>query len=291
TRRSTSNRSYGPRGQHATPGVSMVHGRGQAMRSIRICGESLAQHASSRAYALVLGLGVSVSLLHPAASLAGTFTTFGETFQRVAGAPVTVTRSFSVPNPSTTYTLRVDNGGFPAGQFCRVSSAIVDVNGVNVVGTSDLSQNIATVERSVSLSKSNLLTVELRVSLTSSDAVSGIARCPDPVTVSTEGAGQVVSGTAVDSAGNQATVSVTLNIDRSRPTISAVVSPSANAAGWNNSDVRVSFTCTDGGSGIARCPDPITVSTEGAGQVVTGTAVDVAGNQATASVTLNIDKS
>ena len=140
----------------------MVHGRGQAMRSIRICGKSLAQHATSRAYALVLGLGVSVSLLHPAASLAGTFTTFGETFQRVAGAPVTVTRSFSVPNPSTTYTLRVDNGGFPAGQFCRVSSAMVDVNGVNVVGTSDLNQNIATVERSVSLSKSNLLTVELR---------------------------------------------------------------------------------------------------------------------------------
>ena len=105
----------------------MVHGRGQAMRSIRICGKSLAQHATSRAYALVLGLGVSVSLLHPSASLAGTFTTFGETFQRAAGAPVTVTRSFSVPNPSTTYTLRVDNGGFPAGQFCRVSSAMVDV--------------------------------------------------------------------------------------------------------------------------------------------------------------------
>jgi len=279
---------------------------------------------------LVLGLGASVFLLHPSASLAGTFTTFGETFQRGTGAPVTVMRTFSVPNPATTYTLRVDNGGFPAGQLCRVSSAIVDVNGVHVIRTSDLSQNIATVERSVSLSRTNLLTVELRsdpgcgitlriigmnntppvitaavsppanaagwnntdvhVSFTCTDAISGVARCPDPVTVSAEGAGQVVSGTAVDVAGNQSNVSVTLNIDKSRPAVSAVVSPPANAAGWNSTDVRVSFTCTDAVSGIARCPDPVTVSTDGAGQVVSGVATDLAGNQATASVTLNVDK-
>src|SRR2546427_5158406 len=137
----------------------MVHGRGQAMRSIRICGKSLAQHATSRAYALVLGLGVSVSLLHPSASLAGTFTTFGETFQRAAGAPVTVTRSFSVPNPSTTYTLRVDNGGFSPGQVCRGSRAMVDGDGVKVVGTSHLNQKNATGGRAVSLFQSNILTV------------------------------------------------------------------------------------------------------------------------------------
>src|SRR5207245_2005192 len=130
-----------------------------------------------------------------------------------------------------------------------------------------------------------------RVSFTCTDAISGIARCPDPVTVSTEGAGQVVSGTAVDVAGNQSSVSVTLNIDKSRPAVSAVVSPPANAGGWNNTDVRVSFACTDAISGIARCPDPVTVSTEGAGQVVSGTAVDIAGNQSSVSVTLNIDKS
>src|SRR5205814_3061279 len=130
----------------------------------------------------------------------------------------------------------------------------------------------------------------VRVSFTCTDGGSGIARCPDPITVSTEGAGQVVTGTAVDVAGNQAAASVTLNIDKSRPGISAVVSPPPNAAGWNNTDVRVSFTCTDATSGIARCPDPVTLSTEGAGQVVSGTAVDVAGNQSSVSVTLNIDK-
>jgi len=75
-----------------------------------------------------------------------------------------------------------------------------------------------------------------------------------------------------------------------KPTITATVEPPANTAGWNNSDVTVSFTCTDHLSGIESCTDPITVTTEGSGQVVSGTAVDLAGNTATVDVALNIDK-
>jgi len=54
--------------------------------------------------------------------------------------------------------------------------------------------------------------------------------------------------------------------------------------------VTVSFTCNDSTSGIASCTYATTVTTDGAGQVITGTAVDNAGNTATTSVTLNIDK-
>jgi hypothetical protein len=54
--------------------------------------------------------------------------------------------------------------------------------------------------------------------------------------------------------------------------------------------VTVKFTCADATSGVAECPADVTVTTEGAGQVVTGTAKDKAGNTATTSVTLNIDK-
>src|SRR5438034_581927 len=341
---------------------------GRSMRSVRVLGKSFdaparradrltrsrswgAQRAASLAMdSLALGLAAVLLLLVPAVSLAGTFTAFGETYQRGTGAPVTVTRSFSALNLSTTYTLRIDNGGLPSGQFCRVSSAVVGLNGVEVVGPSDFNRreletereregekeredehrSVAVIERRVSLATTNVLTVELRggpgcgltlriigvdndlplitaaasppanaagwnntdvrVTFTCADAISAIARCSDPVTVTTEGAGQVVSGTAVDIAGNQSSVSITLNIDKSRPVVSAVVSPPANAAGWNNTDVRVSFTCTDATSGIARCPDPVTVTTEGAGQVVSGTTEDGAGNQASVSVTLNIDK-
>jgi YD repeat-containing protein len=80
------------------------------------------------------------------------------------------------------------------------------------------------------------------------------------------------------------------SLDNVRPTITASVTPASNAAGWNNSDVTVTFICSDLGSGIATCPMPVTVVTEGAGQIISGTAVDKSGNTATTSVTLNVDK-
>ena len=57
----------------------------------------------------VRALGLAGVLLVPyfAISLAGTFTAFGEIYQRVTSAPVTVSRSFSVLNPSIPYNLRI----------------------------------------------------------------------------------------------------------------------------------------------------------------------------------------
>ncbi|MCI0441056.1 MAG: Ig-like domain-containing protein, partial [Chloroflexi bacterium] len=77
--------------------------------------------------------------------------------------------------------------------------------------------------------------------------------------------------------------------DSTPPTIIASIAPSANPAGWHNTAVTVSFDCADAGSGVASCTAPATLSTEGAGQTITGEAVDNEGNSATASVTLNID--
>ena len=53
------------------------------------------------------------------------------------------------------------------------------------------------------------------------------------------------------------------------PTISASASPAANAAGWNNTAVTVSFTCVDPLSAIlGGCPPPVILDTEGAEQGV-----------------------
>ncbi len=130
------------------------------------------------------------------------------------------------------------------------------------------------------------------VTFTCADSLSGVAACPAPVTVAAEGANQVVSGTATDVAGNTASASLTVRLESpgSLPTITASAAPPPNAAGWNHTDVTVTYTCTPSVSPIARCPAPRTVSTEGAGQVITDTVVDQAGNQASASVTLKIDK-
>jgi len=77
--------------------------------------------------------------------------------------------------------------------------------------------------------------------------------------------------------------------DSTPPTITATVSPTPSASGWNNTPVTVRFTCADA-YGIAQCPDPVVVSTEGNGLIASGIAVDTAGNQSSVSVQISIDK-
>ena len=81
-----------------------------------------------------------------------------------------------------------------------------------------------------------------------------------------------------------------IGVDNDPPVITAVASPAANGASWNNSPVTVAFACSDATSGVAICPAPATVVTEGPNQIIAGQAVDKAGNTASASVTLNIDR-
>ncbi len=97
---------------------------------------------------------------------------------------------------------------------------------------------------------------------------------------------------AIDNAANVETPPqvASINIDKTAPTITATISPSPNANGWNNTDVTVKFNCSDSASGIASCPADIPITTEGAGQTIVETAVDKAGNSAKVEVKLNIDK-
>jgi RHS repeat-associated protein len=115
-------------------------------------------------------------------------------------------------------------------------------------------------------------------------------QCPATQTVTTEKANQVISGTAKDASGKTATASVTVNIDKTSPTIVASVSPAPNANNWNKtSPVTVTFTCSDALSGVVACPAAQTVTTPGAAQLISGTVSDKAGNSATASVTVNLE--
>jgi hypothetical protein len=127
------------------------------------------------------------------------------------------------------------------------------------------------------------------------DALSGLlGTCPDDVIISssTSTAGQNVSGTVSDNAGNTATSdAINVKVDKIDPTISGSRLPLANAFGWNNTDVVVSFSCGDTLSGLDSCPTPVTLSANGAGQSVLGTAVDKAGNSGSVTVSgINIDR-
>lgn len=100
------------------------------------------------------------------------------------------------------------------------------------------------------------------------------------------------SCSATSAGGTADPVTVKIKRDATAPTISGSRSPEANANGWNNTDVTVSFTCEDATSGIASCgASPQTLSAEGAAQSATGNATDNAGNTASTTVNnINIDK-
>jgi large repetitive protein len=135
------------------------------------------------------------------------------------------------------------------------------------------------------------------VSFTCSDELSGLdsSGCQADVVVSDEGANQSLTGNVTDKAGNTASATENdINIDKTDPTITGSRSPDANSFGWNNSDVTVSFTCSDELSGLdsSGCPDNVTLSSEGANQSVTRSVTDAAGNTASDTVhNIKIDTS
>lgn len=134
---------------------------------------------------------------------------------------------------------------------------------------------------------------DVTVSFTCGDNLSGVASCGPNTTLTSEGAGQSASGNAMDNAGNSASTTVSgINIDKTDPTASASAAPAANSNGWNNTDVTVSFSGSDGLSGVDFCSAPVTLSAEAAGQSASGTCTDKAGNvSATATASgINIDK-
>ena len=112
------------------------------------------------------------------------------------------------------------------------------------------------------------------------------------ITLTAETAGTTITCTATNGAGLSQTASVTVKLDRTPPTAAASAAPAPNGAGWNNTNVTVSFAGADALSHIAGCTAPITISTEGAGQSASGICTDNAGNVSTVATAggINIDK-
>jgi uncharacterized protein YjiK len=77
--------------------------------------------------------------------------------------------------------------------------------------------------------------------------------------------------------------------DTTPPTIVATATPVANANGWNNTNVTVSYTCTDAGSGVDTAAGSLGDDVLTASGTATGTCVDRAGNSADASYAAHID--
>jgi hypothetical protein len=81
-----------------------------------------------------------------------------------------------------------------------------------------------------------------------------------------------------------------IKLDKTDPLIEDTVNPIPNHLKWNNSDVELIFKASDNLSGVKFTTADMLISTEGADQYYIGVAVDQAGNKASTTVYLNIDK-
>jgi hypothetical protein len=110
-----------------------------------------------------------------------------------------------------------------------------------------------------------------------------------------DGAAQLYTGAFVVSGDGAHTVrfsgsdgtsgTTVINIDSTPPTVTPVISTIPSPEGFFSGPVTVGWSCADAFSGVASCPGPVTISTEGANQSrVSAPAVDQAGNTATGHV-------
>jgi hypothetical protein len=71
-----------------------------------------------------------------------------ETFIRSSEAPETFVRSFPLNLPLQNFTISVQNG---EGRHGRVSSAVVFLNGVEILGPNNFNQQVDLITRSITL--------------------------------------------------------------------------------------------------------------------------------------------
>ena len=123
---------------------------------------------------------------------------------------------------------------------------------------------------------------------------SRIASVPPPSSSPPKARTRSITGTARDRAGNTATASVTLNIDKTAPVVTASRSPEAPASGWSTTPVTVTLRrrptrCR--GSRRTALTAPMTLATDRTNGSATGRATDLAGNVGTFKLTgINIDQ-
>jgi hypothetical protein len=116
----------------------------------------------------------------------------------------------------------------------------------------------------------------------------GVASVTPDQTVSSEGAGQSVTGTCTDNAGDSAQATFSnIQIDKTPPTVS-ITTPASGAFYTQGQVVNAAFSCGDALSGPASCVGTVAsgspIDTSNGPHSFTVTAQDQAGNQASQTV-------
>jgi hypothetical protein len=120
--------------------------------------------SAAKTRVVCLGLIAWLIMSVSSVSLADTFVAYGpENYIRAKGKPTGVATRFTaaITDTDIDYMLRINNGG-QSGEFKKVSSAVIALNGVEIAGTSEFNQNVTVIEKAVTLAADNELVVELR---------------------------------------------------------------------------------------------------------------------------------
>ena len=189
--------------------------------------------------------------------------------------------------------LNIDLSGFQAAGFLSTSTTPLPITsavpspGPNSDGWNNTNVTVALSATDAGGPGVQSITFALVGAQTAGATVAGANAV---VTISAEGI-TTLTYFAQDRTGRQeAPKRLTVQIDKTPPTLGATLTPLPNGNGWNNTNVTAQFTATDALSGVAIVSSPVTLTSEGKGQVVMGTATDRAGNTASLNVTVNIDK-
>ena len=256
--------------------------------------------------------GNSASLTSPAVSID---LTPPVTTASVTGATVTLSATDNLSGVASTF-YTVDGG--PAQTYnapftvANTGTHVVNYWSVDVAGNQETAKTVNVViappVTAISLSGSagnnGWYLGPVTVTLTATDAITPISTfyTVDGGATQTYSSAFVISPDGVHvvtywssaGIGNVETAhTANVDIDSTPPQITfGAPSPAPNAAGWNNTTVAIPYTAVDSGSGVASSTpsSPVQITTEGAGQTVTVTATDVAGNSSTqVSPAVNID--
>jgi hypothetical protein len=129
----------------------------------------------------------------------------------------------------------------------------------------------------------------LTVSFAGSDVTSGIASCSSAGYSGPDSGSAAVGGSCTDKAGNVGASSLPLKYDATAPVTAASASRAADAKGWYNHPLTVSFAGSDVTSGIAGCSSASYSGPDNASASVAGSCTDKAGNVGAASQPLKYD--
>jgi surface antigen len=159
-----------------------------------------------------------------------------------------------------------------------------------LIASADLTPPVLTATQNPSPNSAGWNNSDVTVTWTCTDVGSGV----DPAASSLGDGVMTASGTAeascTDLAGNTVSESHAVFIDKTAPVLTATQSPSANASGWNNADVTVSWNCTDVDSEVDEEASSLGDDVMTASGTAEASCTDLAGNTVSESHAVLIDK-